>query len=216
MYICINRGCEYNYTVKTTRQLIYEHIQNKLVATSVEISHALGVSPANVRHHLSILLAEGAIAIIGKRPPQGRGRPTLLYSAAKQAHQHNLDQLSSVLLRELLENKNSSEQQSHLREIGYRMAGERRDKQTSLTQRLYHAIQRFNEMKYQARWEARSTAPQIILGYCPYAAILSEHPELCKLDKYLLEEILEVPVQHTARLVRDKLGLTFCMFTVSQ
>lgn len=202
--------------MKTTRQLIFEHIQTKLIATAPEISRALDVTPANVRHHLSILVAEGAIVVVGERPPQGRGRPTLLYSVTKHASQHNLDQLSSVMLEKLLDEPSNYERQSRLREIGARMAGVDKNKQIKLTQRLYQAIQRLNEMNYQARWEARSTAPQIILGHCPYSAILAEHPELCELDKFILEELLDVRVKLTACLARDPRGFTFCAFSLNQ
>ena len=57
----------------------------------------------------------------------------------------------------------------------------------NLTRRLYRTTEILNQQHYQARWEARPDAPRLVLGHCPFSAILEEHPELCKLDAYLIE-----------------------------
>jgi predicted ArsR family transcriptional regulator len=82
----------------------------------------------------------------------------------------------------------------------------------SLTHRLYQAVQRLNELGYQARWEAHSEAPRLLLGHCPYAAILPGHPELCKMDAYLLEGLLGVPVAQTKKRAQDSRGARYCLF----
>jgi len=83
-----------------------------------------------------------------------------------------------------------------------------------LTQALYQSVQQLNEMHYQARWEARAEAPRVILGHCPYASVLTEHPEICQLDASLLEEMLGQPVEQAARLAKDGRGMTYCAFRI--
>ncbi len=202
--------------MKTTRQLILEHLSSKQVASAMEISRALKLTSANIRHHLAILTAEGAVTIIGEKPAIGRGRPASLYALTSQASLHNLDRLASVLLKEIANPDRPEYQIETLQRIAQVLSGDTEQATARLTRRLYQAVQRLNELHYQARWEARSVSPQIILGHCPYAAILPDHPELCRLDALILEALLKTRVEKMAHLARDERGLTYCMFTLDQ
>ena len=46
--------------------------------------------------------------------------------------------------------------------------------------------------------------------------ILSDHPELCRLDVLLLEHLLQTRVEKVAHLARDDRGLTYCMFALNK
>ena len=83
-----------------------------------------------------------------------------------------------------------------------------------LTQRLYRAIQKLNRRNYQARWEAHTTAPRLILGNCPYKTIIDQHPELCQLDAVILESLLDKPAYQLTKLAPDARGVPFCVFQV--
>ncbi len=175
------------------------------------------MTEANARHHLGILRQQGLVTVVGQRPPDGKGRPILLYSPTQQTSSDNLTELSSALLQELLADHTPSEMAITLQRVAHRMqkrssapvSGSRH-----LTQRLLRAIQQLNAWHYQARWEAHATAPRLTLGHCPYAAILPEHPELCNLDKILIEEMLAAPVEQLARLEMDARGLPQCVFAI--
>jgi predicted ArsR family transcriptional regulator len=197
----------------STRQLILEHLQRRFPASAVDLSRALGLTAANIRHHLAILVKEGALADSSVRPAQGRGRPARLYSLAGQARSHNLGGLASALLDGFLEDYGDN--QAALHSLAERMAvTTQQSGPSTLTRRLNLAVSRLNQLKYEARWEARTRAPQVIFGHCPYAEILDEHPELCRLDAHLLEALLGSPVSQTDRLAQDKIGRTFCRFSL--
>jgi len=203
--------------MSTTRQSILDYIQSKRTATAREISYALKVTPANIRHHLSILLAEGVVEVAGKLTHGGRGRPRKIYALTRQSEQHSLDHLASTLLTQLTANRSAPEKEAILRNIAARLAHLSEDQAqiSNLTQRLYLAVQRLNSLNYQARWEARAASPTLTLGHCPYALILEAHPELCIIDRYLLEALLNTQVTLTHRLETDMRGLTFCRFMVA-
>jgi predicted ArsR family transcriptional regulator len=197
-----------------TRQLILEFLESKQIGTAPEIARAMNMTSANVRHHISILVDESAIVEIGTRRTKDRGRPSLLYALYGHARQHNLDQLSSALLDELLLGKTPDEATQVLK----RLAGRLLDDNTytsSLTQRLYKAILRLNEMHYDARWEAHADAPYLIFSFCPYAKILHSNPELCTLDSHLIEALLGRPARQIERLAEDERGATYCKFLIS-
>lgn len=200
--------------MQTSRQRLLAYIRSREVVTAAELSRALKMTPANARHHLSILEQEGLVEAAGDRPRKGRGRPAKVYRLSEGALGHNLDRLAGILLEKMLENRSPAERATALREIAERLKGTEGDKPGSLSGRLYSTIQRLNEMNYAARWEAHAESPQIILGHCPYASILPEHPELCRMDAALLEALLGVPVQQTARMATDLRGAKYCRFHV--
>lgn len=199
----------------STRQLILDYLKQKPIATALEISQALNTTAANIRHHLSILTLEGAVEIVGERPNRQRGRPSQLYMLASQARQNNLGILADALLDELLASIPKNEHQGLLRRIALRMAGEG-ESSRNLTQRLYLAIRRLNELQYRARWEAHLDAPFVILGHCPYSMILTDHPELCQIDSMIIEGLLATPVKQVEKLATDSQGATHCRFLVLQ
>jgi predicted ArsR family transcriptional regulator len=199
--------------VETARQRILDQIRSKRSCSAGELSLALGTTPANIRHHLAILLNEGAIELVDQRRGAGRGRPTRLYALARQAHAHNLDKLAGVLLQELLEGLQPEERMAAILRIADRL-GEPAGATGSLTQRLNACVQLLNDMNYQARWEARSSGPRVVFAHCPYAVILPEHPELCQMDASLLEGVLEASVVQAARLLPSRQGGKVCIFAV--
>jgi predicted ArsR family transcriptional regulator len=202
--------------MSSTRQRIMDHLQVKRFATATDISRALRMTSANVRHHISILLDEGVVEIAGQRPSRGRGRPTQIFTLTQQAQQHNLDGLASALLHEFVEARPLEEGSSHLLQVAKRLKGDPHKTSSNLTQRLYQAVQRLNELHYQSRWEAHAEAPLLILGHCPFAAILPQHPELCQMDAYLIEELTNVKATQCAKLQQDTRGATYCMFIVGK
>ncbi len=81
-----------------------------------------------------------------------------------------------------------------------------------VTKRLVRAVARLNELHYQARWEASAAGPRAILGHCPYAAIVAEYTELCRMDAFLLETMFSSSVTQTAKLQLNDKGLPYCAF----
>ena len=197
---------------KSTRKHIIQYLESRQVASAQELSRALQVTAANVRHHLKNLQQDELVTMIGERAPQGRGRPTKLFRLARQGE--NLNLLAGMLLNELLHNLSLEDRVARLQALADRLRGEVGDSKRHISQRLYGAIQRLNTLNYQSRWEAHSMGPRIILGHCPYAAIIDDHPALCQMDAYLLEGLLREPVSQTAKLERDKRGLPYCTFVV--
>lgn len=204
--------------MKTVRQQIVDHLHARGKVSALELSHALRVTPANVRHHLSILLKEGAIQVVGTLPSHGRGRPAQLYALTRKVYEHNLDSLASALMSEVFGSLPELEHDRIIKNIAARLntAQSQKHPSANLTQRLNQAVQLLNEQHYAARWEAHAEAPRIILGNCPYRAILSDHPELCQLDTAFLGDLLATPAWQTAKLAKDSRGSTFCRFIIKK
>ncbi|MCZ7551164.1 MAG: hypothetical protein B6D39_07585 [Anaerolineae bacterium UTCFX2] len=212
--------------MKTVRQRILEFIRSQRAVSVQELTQAFRMTEQNIRYHLSILKSEGVIEEIEGSSPQKRGRPKKVYGPARHTYGENLDLLASTLLELLL--SNAGEDQT--RRIYDRLAQGLAQKMASnlglnleatprpgyLTQRLNRLTAVLNEHHYFSRWEAHSDAPRVVLGHCPFAAVIAEHPEVCSLDAGLISTLLDQPVQQTAKLAKGADGLPYCLFRVEK
>ena len=84
--------------MKPTRQRLLDLLKNRNNQTAAELSRALGVTQADVRHHLSKMIDEGLIVQAGHQRVARRGRPARRYILAADALKDNFDLLSGALL----------------------------------------------------------------------------------------------------------------------
>jgi predicted ArsR family transcriptional regulator len=201
----------------TTRQRVLAYIKKHQIVSAIDISRDLGMTQANARHHLAILRMDNRVEIYGLNQPEGRGRPQVLYGISRTATGNNLDRIADSLLDLLLVDLPNKERDSSLHSLAKKLAGECQFvRNYHITSRLALAVDYINEMNYHARWEAHAAGARIFLEQCPYWTIIGKHPELCQMDKFLLEELLGVPVNQEAKLETRSKGLPFCVFVVNQ
>lgn len=176
----------------TSRQKVLNHLKKTRSASAREIARALKMLAPNVRHHLSILCADGRVEMTESRPRDGRGRPENQYSLAQSALGDNLSVLADALL----------DQGVDAGKIGRRIAESQGLSELStqpIAKRLHLLVEKLNEMHYQSRWEAGAEGPRVILGRCPYSQVIENHPELCTMDETLLAEALARPILQTRK-----------------
>lgn len=193
----------------STRDQILTYLARHQTASAAQISHALQLSAADIRHHLAGLARAGMVQRAGTTSTGERGRPRQLYRLTPQARQHNLVGLAHSLLNHLLAAGNVQE----LDQLAKRLANFD-PSATSQAQRLVQAIKRLNELEYEARWEAHAGAPVILFGNCPYAPLIDQHPELCQMDAALIAHLSGLNADQTAKLKPNSLGALQCMFRI--
>lgn len=203
--------------MKTSRQRLLTYLKKKQVASAHEISLALKMTSANARHHLSILVDQGSVEVIGKRVGLGRGRPHNLYRVTKSGFKSNLPHLTNLLFRELFEGEKTNQDcEKKLKKIASRFNEGDIPGSPNPTHKLNEMVNQLNKMNYEARWEAHIDAPHIILNNCPYLSIVDDIPEICRMDKYFLEQKLVTPVSQAAKLEKSPFGLPRCIFIVGK
>lgn len=183
-------------------------------ATAVELGQVLNMTQANIRHHLSILIKGGKIEVVGQNKPEGRGRPTLLYMPTGQTQKNSLDVLLGALLEDIQSVGSSRQRERKIKRLAERLSLPRSNDKKSITIRLGESMRHLNDLHYQAHWEARSYSPIIILGRCPYAPIIDQFPELCTMDKYILENMLDREVEQISKIARRPEGPRYCRFEI--
>ncbi len=199
--------------MKSTRQRLLDILKSRPNTTAAELSRALKLTQADVRHHLSNMVDEGLVVATGYQRGGRRGRPARKFSLAAAALKDNFDLLSSALLAVSLQNISSPDRMVFLRDVAAQLVGKHASG-GPLAQRLVGAVVRLNELGYQARWEAHTDAPRMILEHCPFASLLPQHPELCRLDACLLEILLKEPVAQIESLTHEYGG--YCIFLVGK
>lgn len=195
--------------MQKTRQQILAYLGQNQAATCLDMSRAFGFTPANVRHHLGILEAQGLVQHIGERKPPGRGRPEIVYALAVGQSNPAL----TGLLRQLLGGKRNKSK-IRMRTLAQGIFGLEEEPGGSQTQRLMEIVQRFEPLGYQPTWEATPSGPQIHLHRCPFAEIIADHPELCRMDAAAMESLLSQQIHQSRKLEPDTEGLPRCTFVL--
>ncbi len=190
----------------TARHRVLAYLTKNRSASAREVSRSLKMSSATVRHHLRILVSDGRLESASVRVRTSRGRPEKVYSIPLAVLGDNLSALCDALLAEAGKNV-------RIEALAKRMAGESDFRNQPVAKRLSLCVEKLNQMKYHARWEAGSGGPRVILGHCPYAGIVAKHPELCRLDESLLEKLMGQSVEQLAT-IRE--GSSSCLFAVGR
>ncbi|MGB9669030.1 MAG: helix-turn-helix transcriptional regulator [Anaerolineales bacterium] len=178
----------------STRTHILSYLERHYSASVRELANALHMTPANIRHHLTSLQKEGVVTKIGGINPIPRGRPVSKFALTKKSQAHNFALLSDALLN-FIYSTNSFEPTHIPVEIARLITEGKGTQSSSLTQRLIHTTKLLNTLNYDASWEAEKDAPVIKFSHCPYQQILSQHPELCEIDFYILWNLINKPIK---------------------
>ncbi|MBI3175649.1 MAG: helix-turn-helix domain-containing protein [Chloroflexi bacterium] len=200
-------------TMTTARQKVLAYLKKNRLASAQEIARALHVTPANARHHLRILAADGRVTVVSAGG-EGRGRPVKHYGLSAALAGDQLPALLGAVLDEWLGGLSPSKREQALRSLAERMGGTLQSESAPLMRRLASAVERLNQLHYQARWEAGAEGPRILLGPCPYAKVIAAHLELCTMDTALLEILLERPILQVQRNETTMQGLCPFLFQI--
>jgi predicted ArsR family transcriptional regulator len=197
-----------------SRQKILNYLRKQGTATSPELARVLRVTPANIRHHLGRLLADGLVDVDGVRVERQRGRPQKNYRLSRLAQGDNLAALADGLLAEFIETLPDAEKAQALRRLAGRIMPAPPEGPMPLVRRLGIVVEALSRTHYQAHWEAHAAGPRLIFGQCPYASVIDSHPALCLMDKAMLEVQFTNPVEQLAKLERNERGLPICVFAL--
>lgn len=183
--------------------------------TVEELARALGLTDNGVRSHLAILERDGIVRQHGTVSHDGSGKPAYVYELTPEAEEDLFAKAYRPVLLQLLdamsERLGSAEAEALLRAVGRRMARERLIRTDGVQARLERAIAVLNELGGFAELEEHGDS-FIIRGYsCPLAAVVPDHPEMCRLVETLITELVGVPAhEHCDRGERPR-----CCFEVT-
>ncbi len=176
--------------MQSTRSRIIHFLRSNSAASAGDLARALDMTTANIRYHLKILLEEGHLQITGQRQAGGAGRPIFLYGLSPGFLGENLEILLGALL-ELVD----GEDRSPYQDTAQILADHDYPHQTNRISRYNLAIERLNEFRYHASWQARPDGPQVELRHCPYRDLALTHPQICLIDQELVSRLFDIPME---------------------
>lgn len=203
-----------------TRDRILAYLEEYRTATVVTLSRLWGLTRADIRYHMNCLTEEGLVervdspaSALGTAKPSQRGRPTVTYRLSARSMQDNFANLTCALLVALLSPLPEDAREEALMALAKQLSGGASPENQRLTSaRFNQAIEVLNRQSYRARWEASPTGPRFLLRACPYAALIHQHPELCRMDLHLLELLTGLTLRQSARMTPEPGGPPACVF----
>jgi DeoR family suf operon transcriptional repressor len=195
-----------------TRETILNTLRMQGGCTVKELAEAVDISPISVRHHLSGLQADGLIAVEEVR--HGVGRPHYLYSLTDKGlerfprrYYHLTDHILKELKGALPEKK--------LLEIFTGVATSMSDDRIqafeglNLEDRIEKLGTFLSEDGFEVEIERKGDELLIHELSCPYFGIGKSHPEVCVIDQTFIANVLKVPIERIACILKGENSCTF-------
>lgn len=195
-----------------TRDAIARLILEHGPATASTLSQALALTPAGIRRHLDLLVADG---ILEARDPRdssirGRGGPSkvfLMTDVGRAKFEHTYDDLAVSALKFMATHSGdhlvAAFAESRAQEIEAKateyfsqhvnMVSDKKDAVAALADFL-------TEQGYAASVEERGTGEEICQHHCPIAHVAAAYPQLCEAETQAFSRLLGTHVQRLATI----------------
>ncbi|HEX2910857.1 MAG TPA: ArsR family transcriptional regulator [Chloroflexia bacterium] len=179
--------------------------------TVEELAQILGLTDNAVRAHLAALERDGLIEQSGSK--RGSGKPAFTYDLSAEAESLFPKPYSVVLgslLDVLSEEMPPQKLENLLKATAQRLAEAYKKPTGNIPARLEAGTRLLNELGGLAELK-ETEGNYIIRGFsCPLAAVVTGHPQLCKLAETLLNEYTGLPLQENCER-NDRLNCTFIL-----
>ena len=198
-----------------TRDLVARSILENGPSSAATLGARLGLTPAGIRRHLDLLVADGVLA--ARQPHsaliRGRGRPSKVFvmsDTGREKFEHSYDDLAVSALKfmsaQLGEHLVLSFANSRAEEIE-RKATIALSKKSKKSLALAEFL---TEQGYAASIQARPLGEELCQHHCPIAHVASEFPQLCEAETEALSRLLGTHVQRLATIAHgDGVCTTF-------
>lgn len=200
---------------QSTREVILHALKNASQLKVEDLAEAADVSPVTVRHHLNSLQADGLIEVDSVR--RKVGRPYYVYSLSEEGHElfpQRYVHLTNMLLEEMKAHLPTETVNEIFDNAVQRIVSQHRHKFEALNfeDRLSYLVEMLSGEGFLARWEKSGNNEYHIIEYsCPYISVGANHTEVCTLDKELIVQVMQTPIEQRRCMLK---GDDCCQFTI--
>jgi predicted ArsR family transcriptional regulator len=188
-----------------TRDAIARSILENGPSTASTLSKRLALTPAGIRRHLDLLVADG---ILEARDPRvgstrGRGRPSkvfLMTDEGRSQFEHTYDDLAVAALKFM-----AAHSGDHLVTAFAESRAEDIERKATpylakRTKKIDALASFLTEQGYAASVEKRGTGEEICQHHCPIAHVAAQYPQLCEAETQAFSRLLGTHVQRLATI----------------
>jgi predicted ArsR family transcriptional regulator len=214
-------GISESFPMQQTRRHILEILRDRREATIDEIVDALTarigkITAVTVRHHLEILRGDGLVAAPAVRRRSAPGRPQYVYTLTERAADqfpNNYLGLATGLLEQMKTQLTPGQINQIMTGLADNMAQEAMIPDAPVEVRLDHAVSFLNSQGYVASWSQNGGGMLLHVTNCPYDQMSPCNPELCKMDKHLIDTLVGSP---TERISWQQEDADTCSYLISE
>lgn len=208
--------------MQQTRRHILEILKEHREATIDEIVTALTerigkITAVTVRHHLEILRGDGLVAAPAVRRRSKPGRPQYVYSLTERAADHfpnNYQGLAIGLLGQMKEQLPPKQVNVILEGLADSLVEQAMIPDGPLQMRLDHAVAFLKNSGYTASYHRNGDGLLLTVTNCPYEQVSCNNPELCHMDKKLIEGLIRQPARRLSCQMDD--GTEVCTYLIEE
>jgi predicted ArsR family transcriptional regulator len=193
-----------------TRDAIARLILEHGPATASTLSQALALTPAGIRRHLDLLVADGILEAREPRnsPARGRGRPSKVFLMTDQGRaqfEHTYDDLAVSALKFMASHSGEhlvvSFAEARAKDIET-MANEyiEQNSKSRKGEKIALLSEFLTEQGYAASVEDRGLGEEVCQHHCPIAHVASAYPQLCEAETQAFSRVLGTHVQRLATI----------------
>jgi predicted ArsR family transcriptional regulator len=198
-----------------TRDLVARSILENGPSTAAVLGERLGLTPAGIRRHLDILVADGVLEARDPRASsiRGRGRPSKVFvmsDKGRETFEHSYDDLAVAALKFM-----SAQSGEHLvNAFAQSRADDIEKKASASIAKRSHKVDALatflSDQGYAATVTQKSMGEELCQHHCPIAHVAAEFPQLCEAETEALSKVLGTHVQRLATIAHgDGVCTTF-------
>ena len=198
-----------------TRDLVARSILENGPSTAAVLGERLGLTPAGIRRHLDLLVADGVLEARDPRASsiRGRGRPSKVFvmsDKGREAFEHSYDDLAVAALKFM-----SAQSGEHLvNAFAQSRADDIERKATVAIAKRSHKVDALatflSDQGYAASVTQKPMGEELCQHHCPIAHVAAEFPQLCEAETEALSKVLGTHVQRLATIAHgDGVCTTF-------
>jgi DeoR family suf operon transcriptional repressor len=198
--------------MQRTRSEIIEYLNEHGHATVQALTAPTCLTAMTIRHHLTVLEDEGLVRREQERGHVGRPRDVyFLTEEARALFPERYDELAGRLLNGLKELGATEQIHAVLDGMAAELTAEYRRKleEKSLEERLDLLIDVLGSAGFLAGWDYDGGAYVLKEYSCPYYAVGQDHPEICRVDRQIMNTILDRPVKRYSCMLDGDAHCTF-------
>lgn len=191
----------------STRQRVVQSIMQSGPSTAAELAERLGLTPAAIRRHTTVLVEQGSLTTRDQRVmgTRGRGRPAkvfVLTDAGRASFHQAYDDLAIAALAQLAKAGGDAAvtelAKARVAEVEQRYLSARAaDPERNPVEVLAEAL---SADGYVASTKPARAGEQLCQHHCPVAHVAQQFPQLCEAETRLFSELLGVHVQRLATI----------------
>jgi predicted ArsR family transcriptional regulator len=188
-----------------TRDAVGRSVLENGPSTAAALGERLGLTPAGIRRHLDLLVADG---ILEAREPRisstrGRGRPSKVFvmtDSGREKFEHSYDDLAGAALKFM-----SAQSGEHLVTAFAQSRADDIERKATVviaesSDKLGALATFLTEQGYAASVGPRGAGVELCQHHCPIAHVASEFPQLCEAETEAFSKLLGTHVQRLATI----------------